>query len=143
MEVIYETRLLGVIITSNLSWAAHVDDMTKRATQKLWVLLRFKALGGTTDQLVTVYQTRVRSTLEFAAPVFHSGLTQEQSRQIEMVKKKACKKNSRKNKNPFFKILINIYLSDYSSHKFICLTISEGFIKQIYLQTIGGKILES
>ena len=28
--------------------------------------------------------------MEFAAPVFHSGLTQEQSRQIEMVQKKAC-----------------------------------------------------
>ena len=90
LEVIYETRLLGVIITSNLSWSAHVNDMTKRATQKLWVLIRFKALGGTTDQLVTVYQTRVRSTLEFAAPVFHSGLTQVQSRQIESVQKKAC-----------------------------------------------------
>ena len=36
-----------------------------------------------------MYQTRVRSTLEFAAPVFHSGLTKDQSRQIEMVQKKA------------------------------------------------------
>ena len=90
LEVIYETKLLGVTITSNLSWSAHVNDTTKRATQKLWVLIRFKALGGTRDQLVTVYQTRVRSTLEFAAPVFNSGLTQDQCRQIEMVQKKAC-----------------------------------------------------
>ena len=89
IEVIYETRLLGVIITSNLSWSSHVDDISKRATQKLWALIRFKSLGGTTDQLKTVYQTRVRSTLEFAAPVFHSGLTKDQSRQIEMVQKKA------------------------------------------------------
>ena len=65
IEVIYETRLLGVIITSNLSWSSHVDDISKRATQKLRVLIRFKSLGGTTDQLKTVYQTRVRSTLEY------------------------------------------------------------------------------
>ena len=89
LEVIYETRLLGVILSSNLSWAAHVDDMTRRATSKLWVLVRFKALGGSTDQLLKVFQTRVRSTLEFAAPVFHNGLTQDQSRQIESVQKKA------------------------------------------------------
>ena len=89
IEVIYETRLLGVTITSNLSWTAHVDGITKRATQKLWVLIRFKSLGGTSDQLTTVYQTRVRSTLEFAAPVFHSGLTKDQSRHIESVQKKA------------------------------------------------------
>ena len=51
--------------------------------------MRFKSLGGTTDQLITVYQTCVRSTLEFAAPVFHSGLTKDQSSQIEVVQKKA------------------------------------------------------
>ena len=89
LEVIYETRLLGVIISSNLSWASHVNDITMRATKKLWVLIRFRSLGGTTEQLLTVFQTRVRSTLEFAAPVFNSGLTKDQSRQIEMVQKKA------------------------------------------------------
>jgi hypothetical protein len=36
-----------------------------------------------------VYQTRVRSTLEFAAPVFSIGLIQDQSRTLEMVQKKA------------------------------------------------------
>ena len=48
LEVIYETRLLGVILSSNLGWAAHVDDMTRRVKSKLWVLVRFKALGGST-----------------------------------------------------------------------------------------------
>ena len=89
LEVIYETRLLGVTLSSNLSWAAHVEDITKRATNKLWVLVRFKTIGGSTDQLLKVFQTRIRSTLEFAAPVFSSGLTKDQSRQIEIVQKKA------------------------------------------------------
>ena len=89
LEVIYETKLLGVTITSNLSWSRHVEDICRRATKKLWVLVRFKSLGGTAEQLLTVYQTRIRSTLEFAAPVFHSGLTLDQSRQLEMVQKKA------------------------------------------------------
>ena len=46
LEVIHQTKLLGITITSNLSWQAHVDDITKRATAKLWVLERFKSLGG-------------------------------------------------------------------------------------------------
>ena len=58
LEVIYETRLLGVTLTSN-----HVSDIRKRATKKLWVLIRFKSLGGSQDQLLKVFQTRVRSTL--------------------------------------------------------------------------------
>ena len=89
LEVIYETRLLGVIISSNLSWQTHVDDIRRRATSKLWIIVRFKALGGTTEQLLNVFQSRIRSTLEFACPVFHSGLTKEQSRKIETVQKKA------------------------------------------------------
>ena len=76
-------------LSSNLSWNAHVNDITQRATGKLWVLVRFKNLGGSRDQLVKVFQTRVRSTLEFAAPVFSSGLSKEQNRQLEMVQKKA------------------------------------------------------
>ena len=42
------------------------------------------------DQLKTVYISRIRAILEFAAPVFSSGLTKEQSHQIELVQKKAC-----------------------------------------------------
>ena len=51
LEVIYSTRLLGVTITSDLSWSTHVNDITMRASQKLWVLIRSKTLGATTDQL--------------------------------------------------------------------------------------------
>ena len=89
LEVIYTTWLLCVIITSDLSWSSHVDDIVTRATKKLWIIVRFKSLGATTTQLLTVYIARVRSTLEFAAPVFHSSLTKLQSAKIEMVQKKA------------------------------------------------------
>ena len=82
---------VGMIVgsASNFSWQEHVSTITKNATKKLWVLVRFKGLGGSQSQLLKVYQTRVRSTLEFAAPVFYGGLTMEQSRQIESVQKKA------------------------------------------------------
>ena len=88
-EVIYETRLLGVMLASDLSWSPHVNDIVKRATAKLWTLVRFKSLGASQNQLLKVYQARIRSTLEFAAPVFSSGLSQEQSKKIEGVQKKA------------------------------------------------------
>ena len=100
LEVIYKTRLLGVTITSDLSWSEHVNDITLRATKKLSVLIRFKAVGGTTDQLLTVYTSKIRSILEFAAPVFHSGLTKKQSQKLEMVQKKA-----------FVIILSNLYIN--------------------------------
>ena len=63
--------------------------MTQRATAKLWILVRFKRLGGSQTQLLKVYQARIRSILEFASLLFNSGLTKQQSNQIEMVQKKA------------------------------------------------------
>ena len=89
LEVIYKTKLLGVTITSDLSWSCHINNITKQATKNLWVLLRFKLLGGSINQLSLVYLTRIRSILELAALVFHSGLTADQSRQLEMVQKKS------------------------------------------------------
>ena len=55
LEVIYQTRLLGVTISIDLTWSAHTHEKTRRATKKLWVLVRFKALGGTQEQLLSVY----------------------------------------------------------------------------------------
>ena len=85
LEVIYETRLLGVTLASNLSWWPHINDITRRATKKLWVLVRFKSLGGSTDQLVQIYQTRVRSTLESGAQVIDPLLSAVQAGEIEAV----------------------------------------------------------
>ena len=89
LEVIYQTRLLGITLTSDLSWTSHVNDIANRATAKLWTLVRFKSLGGSKDQLLKVFQTRIRSTLEFGAPVFSCALTKEQSSRLESVQKKA------------------------------------------------------
>ena len=89
LEVVYSTRLLGVTPQSDLKWESHVSDITKRATSKLWILVRFKQLGGSINQMTKVYEARIRSTLEFAPSVFFSSITKDQSSQIELVQKKA------------------------------------------------------
>ena len=35
LEVIYQTRLLGITLYSDLSWTSHVNDMANHATAKL------------------------------------------------------------------------------------------------------------
>ena len=77
------------MITSDLNWSKHVQNICRRATNNLWVLIRFKALGGTNTQLNMVYQTRIRAILEFGSPVFHSSLMKDQSAKIELAQKKA------------------------------------------------------
>ena len=44
LEVVNETRLLGVIITSDLKWNANTDFICKKAYKKMWSLRRMKLL---------------------------------------------------------------------------------------------------
>ena len=89
LDVIYQTKLVGVIVDSSLSWGPHVDYSVKNASSKLWLLIRFKSRGASQDQLLTLYQLKIRCIAEFAAPAFHGALTVDQSNCLEMIQKKA------------------------------------------------------
>ena len=68
--------------------------------------MRFREIGASVQQLLTIWQQKGRSTLEFASPVFYSSLTVEQSDKIENCQKKA-----------FAIILRNDYISYNSALK--------------------------
>ena len=38
IDVVEQTKLLGVIISSNLSWTANTDYIVERCNKKTWVL---------------------------------------------------------------------------------------------------------
>ncbi len=50
-----------------------------------------KRSGASIDDMLHFYKTVVRSLLEYACPVWHSSLTNEQSDQIESIQKRAFK----------------------------------------------------
>ena len=49
-----ETKLLGVVLWSNLSWDSHVDYILDRCNCKLW-----KQLGAENEDLTDIYQTQI------------------------------------------------------------------------------------
>ena len=65
--------------------------MISRANRKLWFLRRLKALGASHEDLKEVYIKQIRCILEYAAPVWHSSITAEDSIQIERVQKSALR----------------------------------------------------
>ena len=87
IEVVRETKLLGVVISEDLKWEANTQYICSRAYKKLWILRRLRVLIDDDSFLVDVYQKEVRSILEFGVPAWHSGLTKLQSSQIERVQK--------------------------------------------------------
>ena len=55
LEVIYQLKLVGLVINSELSWSAHVDYTVKRVNKILWQLTRFKQVGASQEKLVLFY----------------------------------------------------------------------------------------
>ena len=89
LEVVEEIKLLGVTIRSDLSWSSHCQQMCQKGYSRLWMLRRLKPLGANTAELLEVYQTQIRSVLEFAAPAWSPGLNLKQMTLIERVQKSA------------------------------------------------------
>ena len=42
LEVVKSGKLLGITVTSNLSWNEHVDDIVKKASKRLYFLVQLK-----------------------------------------------------------------------------------------------------
>ena len=89
LEVVDELKLLGVKVTSDLKWHRNTEYITKKAYSRLWLLRRLKLFGANQTELLDVYYKQVRSVLEFAAVVWHAGLTQINTSDIERVQKSA------------------------------------------------------
>ena len=87
LDIQNQARILGIIISDDLKWSAHVDFMVKRANKKLWQLRRMKLLKLDVNILLDFYCKEVRSILEFGVAVWNSGLTNRMREQIERIQK--------------------------------------------------------
>ena len=75
------------MLQTNLRWDSHTEYICARAASRLWTLRRLRALGLDTRILFNVYAKEIRSILEMAVPVWHSGLTLKQSKDIEKIQR--------------------------------------------------------
>ena len=87
LKEVTHTKLLGLMIQSNLKWDMNTEYICKKASAKLWLLRRLKRLDLETDLLVDFYKKEVRCHLEYAVPVWYSGITLEQSKSIEAIQR--------------------------------------------------------
>ena len=75
------------MLSDTLNWSAQVEYMIARANKKIWLLRKMKILRLDTDILVDFYCKEIRAILEFGVAVWHSGLTQKMSSQLERIQK--------------------------------------------------------
>ena len=58
LNVVEVTKLLGVMISSDLKWKENVQYIVSRCMKRLWMLRRIRELGGSSGDLLTVYDEK-------------------------------------------------------------------------------------
>ena len=66
IDLVEQVKLLGVIISSDLTWTANTQYIVDRCNSKTWILRRLKKLGASHEDLLNVYCKQIRSIAEFA-----------------------------------------------------------------------------
>ena len=84
-------KLLGVTVQHNLKWDIHIADIVAKASRRLYTLCILKKTCAPVSDLIAVYTCYIRPILEYASPVWHSSISDKQSRAIESVQKRAVR----------------------------------------------------
>ena len=85
-----ETRikLLGAIITNDLKWTENTKEICSKVNRKLYIISKLKKYGLQVKELITVWVSVLHPISEYAAPLWHSGLTEKDTSKLEMLQKK-------------------------------------------------------
>ena len=91
LETIDQVKLLGVIITKDLSWDANTQSLVKRANARMRMLHKLVDYGIPVKDLINIYVLYIRSVLEQSCQVWHSSLSTENVSDLERIQKNALK----------------------------------------------------
>ena len=91
LERVSVSKMLGVWISEDLSWARNCKEICQRAYSRLGMITKLKYVGVGLEDLLDIYVLFIRSVTEYCAVVFHSSLTILQSDKIEKIQKTCLK----------------------------------------------------
>jgi hypothetical protein len=91
IERVETFKLLGVIFSSDLSWGPHVSYLLGKVSKRYYLIFQLARLGVAQHDITLIYCAIIRSILEYACAVWHSGLTTTQSNDIERVQKRCLR----------------------------------------------------
>ena len=78
-----------ITISDNLTWNAHVNEIIKKASKKLYYLVQLKRAQVPPSDLVLFYTSCVRSGVDYAVPVFYNALPQYLKNELVRIEKRA------------------------------------------------------
>ena len=82
-------KLLGVILSNDLKWSKNTAHICSKGNQRFYFLRKLKQFGLSKEELVHGWMSMIRPITEYAAPLWHSSLTNTESERLEKLQKRA------------------------------------------------------
>ena len=91
LDCISQIRLLGVELTSDLSWKTNTESIVKKSFARMSLIRKLVGFGVKENDLKDICIAYIRSKLEYCPPLWHSTITEEQNHDLERVQKCALR----------------------------------------------------
>ena len=91
MERVQHFKLLGITLSHDISWQAHIDAIITKASSRLYFLKILQKSGLQTHQLRHFYLSVIRPILEYCSLIWHHGLTKAQAESLEAIQRRALR----------------------------------------------------
>ena len=91
LDIIQQTRLLGTVVSTDLTWHENTQYMVQRGYQRMTILRKLYEFDIPIEDLVMIYTMYIRSVLEYNSTVWFSSITIEEREDLERVQRVACK----------------------------------------------------
>ena len=89
VETVDNVKLLGVTMSSDLTWNAHIEEVIKKANKRLYFLVQLKRAKVPLKELVLFYTTCVQSVIDYAIPAFYHALPKYLKKELVRLEKRA------------------------------------------------------
>ena len=90
-ELIFESKVLGLTIRSDLKWNSHKDNIVKKASKRLYFLRQMKHAKVSISEMICFYCTCIRSIVEYASPAFHYAIPNYLCKHSEQTQRRAMR----------------------------------------------------
>ena len=91
IERVSQAKVLGVTISSDLCWNAHVDEIISKARKRVYMIYQLNRAGINQNDFIIMYVSVIRPVVEYAFSVWHTNLPKYLPDNIEIIQKRCLK----------------------------------------------------
>ena len=138
IEIVQKMKILGTVVTNNLSWDENCSILIKKVNARMQLLRKVWTFGSSSEEMVHLWKLFCRSILEQTCVLWDSGLTEQNRNDLERTQKTFTKLVLQENYENYTSALDILQLETLESRrKFLSLkfaksSLADGLLRDLF-----------